>query len=286
MMKALGSPSIVSDKADLARLAHLICNDHGGSWRGRRLDGAARTRVRLRSNSRHNSFIRDIRALPSPPKEVAVNRFSVATLMGLVLVSAIGLVALRDANELWAGVMCMITFGLLGTALLSVVYLRDREQARWLGFLIFAGSYLLISLGPWAVGSTERYLVTAQALRYVHTKVALPSSVLVSRIQQLQSIRGKLADRLRETQRRVRNTNDPALSRIKSSLSVIDAEIKAMRATVSPSSEARRWRSAFPGAADHEHFRRVAHCLFALLAGLVGALMATRVYGKRVRAAG
>ena len=215
-----------------------------------------------------------------------MNRFSVATLMGLVLVSAIGLVALRDANELWAGVMCMITFGLLGTALLSVIYLRDREQACWLGFLIFAGSYLLIALGPWADGSTERYLVTAQALRYVHSRVALPSSVLMSRIQQLQSIRRKLADRLRQSQRIIRNTNDPALSRTKSSLSRIDAEIKVMQATVPSSSEARRWRSAFPGAADYEHFRRVAHCLFAVLSGLVGALMAARVCEKRVRIAG
>lgn len=46
---------------------------------------------------------------------------------------------------------------------------------------------------------------------------------------------------------------------------------------------ANRWRSALPGAANRDQFLRVGHSLFALLAGLIGGMIATWFSARRER---
>ena len=58
--------------------------------------------------------------------------FSIRTLMAFVLVSAIGLAALRNAGDLWAGMMMQVALTAVGVAVLGAVLLRGRERAWWL----------------------------------------------------------------------------------------------------------------------------------------------------------
>src|SRR5262249_41794575 len=44
-----------------------------------------------------------------------------------------------------------------------------------------------------------------------------------------------------------------------------------------------RWRSALPGATNHDPFLLVGHCLFTLLAGLVGGTVAVWFWRRRER---
>jgi hypothetical protein len=45
-----------------------------------------------------------------------------------------------------------------------------------------------------------------------------------------------------------------------------------------------RWSAALPGVANYDQFLRVGHAIFALIAGLVGGLIAIWFYARRERA--
>jgi hypothetical protein len=69
-------------------------------------------------------------------------RFSIAGLMGVVLMSAVGLAALRNPTRPWAGAMVLSTYGMLGLAILCAVVRGRARRAWWLGFCIFGWGYL------------------------------------------------------------------------------------------------------------------------------------------------
>ena len=48
-----------------------------------------------------------------------MRRFSIRTLMAFVLVCAVGMAALKNANELWAGTMLMAALAAAGVAVLA-----------------------------------------------------------------------------------------------------------------------------------------------------------------------
>jgi hypothetical protein len=72
-------------------------------------------------------------------------RFPIAGLMGAVLVVAIGLAALRNASETWAGVTFLLTCGVLGLAVVGVVCRNGQDRAWWLGFALFGWGYLVLA---------------------------------------------------------------------------------------------------------------------------------------------
>jgi hypothetical protein len=69
-------------------------------------------------------------------------RISIAMLMGVVLIAAIGFAAVRNASVNWAGVMLMLTCGVLMLGVVGAVCRGPRERAWWLGFTLFGGGYL------------------------------------------------------------------------------------------------------------------------------------------------
>jgi hypothetical protein len=71
-------------------------------------------------------------------------RASIAGLMGLVLIAALGMAALRNASETWAGVTYLVTRGVLGLAILCAIYARGARRAWWLGFCLFGWGYLAL----------------------------------------------------------------------------------------------------------------------------------------------
>jgi hypothetical protein len=79
-------------------------------------------------------------------------RFSLAGLMGIVAVIALGCVGLVSASTFWTSAAATITLGLLLGAVLGAVLLRGAEQAFLLGFALFGIIYLLLVDWDWFGG--------------------------------------------------------------------------------------------------------------------------------------
>ncbi len=71
-------------------------------------------------------------------------RFSIAGLMGIVLIAALGLTALRDVSPIWLGAMYLLSRGVLALAILPAVFRRGAARAWWLGFCLFGWGYLYL----------------------------------------------------------------------------------------------------------------------------------------------
>ena len=76
------------------------------------------------------------------------HRVSIAHLMGVVLVASLGMVALRNASPVWAGVMFLLTTGVLGLAVVAIFCRGRAERTTWLGFAIFGYGYLGLAFWP------------------------------------------------------------------------------------------------------------------------------------------
>ncbi len=95
-----------------------------------------------------------------------MRRLSIRRLMAFVLVSAVGLAALRNANALWSGMLLLLALAAVGTAVLGATLTTGRQRAWWLGFVVFEGGYLVAALCP-----VQSELATTHLFEYVHARV-------------------------------------------------------------------------------------------------------------------
>ena len=72
-------------------------------------------------------------------------RFPIAGLMSAVVVVPLGLAALRNASETWAGATFLSTCAVLCLAIVGVVCRGESERAWWLGFALFGWGYLILA---------------------------------------------------------------------------------------------------------------------------------------------
>ena len=111
-------------------------------------------------------------------------RFSVAGLMAVILLLAVGMAALRDPAELWASVIFTAAVTLFAASVIGAMAHRGARRFIWAGLAVFGWAYLVISFGPWpgnAVGPPP----------------LLPSSIL-DRLQDYIVSDGKSAYRVNE----------------------------------------------------------------------------------------
>lgn len=195
-----------------------------------------------------------------------MRRFTILGLMGLILGVAVAVAALRNADDYWAGGLMLATLLLIGVVTLSAVYHSGRRRAGRLGFVVFAGGYFALSfLG--LPDQQREFLPTTWLLSYVHERVAPPQTITIS---------GTVVNMpTSKTRVWVSNTN-PAPLRI------VTAR-PAAPAPANPVISADRWKSMLPGAANYEAFSIVGHCLFALLAGLLGMVIARWYQARQER---
>jgi di/tricarboxylate transporter len=87
-------------------------------------------------------------------------RFSIASLLVVVLFVAVGFAALREASDLWDSGVFTLTFAALLISILLSVHRTESRRAFWIGFALFGWTYLWFSLVP----SIESRLMTRKAL--------------------------------------------------------------------------------------------------------------------------
>lgn len=192
-----------------------------------------------------------------------MRRFSIRSLMVLIVTSAVGLAALRNANELWAGMLMLLTLAAVGVAILGAVIMRGRERAWWLGFAVFVGGYMAISISP-----LQLQLSTTHLLDYLHARV-VGSSIATFEVSR--------PDRS-SVLYRVETIDGTVNSRTVANSVYYSTPGEDILATMEP---ANRWRSMLPGAANRDHLLRVGHCLFGLLTGLVGGTVGAWFHVRR-----
>jgi hypothetical protein len=94
-------------------------------------------------------------------------RFSIASMLILVLFVAVAIAALREATDMWDSGVFSLTLALLLVSALMAVHRADRRRAYWMGFALFGSAYLGASLVP----PIESRLLTTKALAYLAEKV-------------------------------------------------------------------------------------------------------------------
>jgi hypothetical protein len=223
-------------------------------------------------------------------------RLTVSGAMGLVMALAVGLAALRNANELWAGSVSLLSWALLGVALLGVIQARDRVRARWLGYLVLGGGYSALAFGPWSSERVGPSLVTTRLMGLVNmlvTSSPVPRSV---KVQELLDLRERYAFGLQATSRVARLPGDPAIVKARQRLASVDGQIAAIQGVPLPgpstggsagnSPPPNRWKALLPGAANYDQFLLVGHSLCSLLAGAVGSVISAHFHSGRGSPAG
>ncbi len=189
-----------------------------------------------------------------------MRRFSLRTLMAFILVAAVGLAALRTANDLWAGRMLLAALAAVGVSILGAALMRGRERAWWLGFAVFGGGYLAVSVGPWVDDAFRQKLSTTHWIGDLRN-LMFDSSVK-SLLAEKDQIREELAKLLP-----VSGNGDPVVSSLRRNLKAIDEQLTRNRNVT------RRF----------DHFQSIGHSLFVLVSGLMGGTVAAWFYARRGR---
>ncbi|MGZ3413087.1 MAG: hypothetical protein ACXWNX_04645 [Isosphaeraceae bacterium] len=87
-------------------------------------------------------------------------RFSIASLLLVVLFVAVGFAALRESNETWNSGVFTLTLAALLISILLAIHRTESRRAFWIGFALFGWIYLGLSLVP----SIEYRLLTTKKL--------------------------------------------------------------------------------------------------------------------------
>jgi len=94
-------------------------------------------------------------------------RITIAHIILVVLVIALGLAAIRSGSAAWAGAMFSITFFAMICSLLGVALGRGIRRIYWTGFAALGWSYLLLIYVPWLDGKIGRFLLAPNLFDYL-----------------------------------------------------------------------------------------------------------------------
>ncbi len=175
-------------------------------------------------------------------------RFTFAQLMAAVIfASELGFAALRSASLLWSSAVFTLTVAVLSAAILGAMARRGRARMTWAGFALFGWIYFGTTFGPWADdnGVKAPPYMTRWVLDY--------------------------------TLARLRNTN-----RLVDSGGVPGEVLFSPFPTWGMGGGMGGGGGPGPPAAvlDALQFRRIGHCLTAILFGLVGAVLGRLIAAK------
>jgi hypothetical protein len=101
-----------------------------------------------------------------------MRRFSVRSLMIFIVGAAVGLAALRNANDYWATAMATVVVVAVATSIVGSLTLRGRARYEWAGFAVFSAVYLAVAVGTVLSDRFKEYFGPTVALEYVQSKVS------------------------------------------------------------------------------------------------------------------
>jgi hypothetical protein len=185
-------------------------------------------------------------------------RFTIAGLMGLVVVVAVGVAALRFASDLWADILLVLTLGTLGAAVLAFHERTGAKRSWWRGFALFGWGYVALALGPWASESIAPRLPTTMGLDALYARMH-PT----------------------DEGGQARGDVTYVLSKRLAAFNASTGAAVAWSAT--PHTTARTF-ALWMANATPEFFRRVGHCLWALLVACVGGVVGRAFHARGERA--
>lgn len=187
-----------------------------------------------------------------------MRRLSIKMSMGYLGLIAVALAALRNANAAWAAIIQLLTIGAVASAILGVVQQRGKNREWWAGFAFFAGGYLLLALGPWFSANVRPDLATSRLFEYVCQPALSPNTYQESWKTEDQNVAEHLQRLTIEL-------------RINPARSDVAAEIEQIQSR-------KRLGLMIPGLRNAASFERIGHYLSALMAGLIGAVISSRLY--------
>jgi len=183
-------------------------------------------------------------------------RFTIASLLVVVLVLAIGFAALRESSDLWESGVFALTLAALLISILLAVHRTESGRAFWIGFALFGWIYLGLSLVP----SIESRLITTKALTYLDSKVPGRSS-------------GVYMIHLAGT-----GSGSPSNQAQGSAFTALGNRLATSRQGVVRLWDVGTGRLLGGWSGSTETFVRIGHSLFALLAGWFGGLLSHRLW--------
>jgi hypothetical protein len=92
-------------------------------------------------------------------------RFSIAGLLALVGLAALGSAAIRVASLGWSGGLFSLTILAMLTSLLGIAYQRERQRVFWVGFAVFGWTHLVLAHAPWFEGRIGPLLLGSKLFR-------------------------------------------------------------------------------------------------------------------------
>ena len=164
----------------------------------------------------------------------------------IVAVCAIASVALLPGHETWAGVLFLLTVALIGASSLAILHRRQGQRASWQGFALFGSGYLLMAFVPSFPHQAGLELPTSRLVRLAYARATASAEDPRDSFQIMKAAPGVVAG----------------------SPSAADAGERP-----------RQLASMVPAAAGNlREFLIVGHCLFTLLAALIGSAIARWLY--------
>lgn len=192
-------------------------------------------------------------------------RLSLGGLMVVVLLACVGLAALRGGDELWDSLITTLTFATLGLAVLGALFQSGARRAFCAGFAILGFGYLTLATGPWFEAAIGPRLFTTKLLETLYVIWSPEGS-------------GSMV--------RLTNPAGGRPLRIQSTMSTIAAINPGQRLAATASSSRTVWPWAFGTDIPNPYsFQGIGHSIFALIAGMLGGLVARKFHNQPLRVA-
>lgn len=109
-----------------------------------------------------------------------MKRFRIRTLMGLVLLVAVGLALVARPTPIGNAVAFTASLFAVLVAVIGAMTARGRVRARCLGFMTLGGGYLLLSLGPWCEKNVRPHLATTALIDRAYTVMGIGGDQVTS----------------------------------------------------------------------------------------------------------
>src|SRR2546422_2969926 len=111
-------------------------------------------------------------------------RFSLLSLLLLVVAAAFAFAALRSMSDVWASAAFTLTLAVLCMAILRAIFQEGGHRAYWTGFAVVGWTYPLVAFSPF-LKSESPELLTSKFLQYVYSKLPQQIRFPPAALQQL-----------------------------------------------------------------------------------------------------